>query len=151
MTEGERAGEGVRVSFRLVADDDGYPPADWENLWAEALSDGRFRLDNTPFFAVGVSLGDIVYAIDENGRKVFSSLSAPSGHSTLRIVLLEPAEILQVRARLTAFGCATELSHLPNLVAVDVPPGVSLNAVRAFLDEGQRQSKWEYETSAIRH
>ncbi len=151
MTETNQDGKAVRVSFRLLVDEDGYPPADWENLWAQPLGNDRYQLDNTPFFAVGVSLGDVVHAIDDGNRRVFHALSAPSGHSTLRVVIGDPSTLIPLRTRLAELGCASELSHIPNLIAIDVPPASSLAAVRAYLDEGQARAKWEYETSAIRH
>ena len=51
-----------RIQFRLTLDEDGYPPASGETLWATALGDGTYRIDNIPFFATGVSLGDVVEA-----------------------------------------------------------------------------------------
>lgn len=40
--------EYVKVAFKLPRGDDGYPPVDWENLWAIPLSDGSYRVDNVP-------------------------------------------------------------------------------------------------------
>jgi len=40
----------VRITFKLQPDEDGYPPSDYERLWAVPLSNGRYQIDNIPFF-----------------------------------------------------------------------------------------------------
>lgn len=140
-----------KVSFRLERGDDGYPPADWEHLWATRLPDGTFELDNTPFFAVGVSYLDVVATVRGDGMNVFRSVVRASGHSTLRVILFDTAVLQTVRTALRELGCSTELSHLPNLIAVDIPPNVELNRVRQYLSKGELDGQWEYEESALQH
>ncbi|MEU1503299.1 DUF4265 domain-containing protein [Streptomyces sp. NPDC005732] len=50
----------VKVHFRMEIDEDGWPPASVESLWAVDLGDGRVRLDNTPWFVRGVASGDVI-------------------------------------------------------------------------------------------
>ncbi|KOU52175.1 hypothetical protein ADK55_16935 [Streptomyces sp. WM4235] len=40
----------VKVHFRMDVDEDGWPPASVESLWAVNLGDGTVRLDNTPWW-----------------------------------------------------------------------------------------------------
>jgi hypothetical protein len=46
----------VKVLFQLEQDEDGYPPASVESLWALPKGEGLFQVDNIPFFATGVAL-----------------------------------------------------------------------------------------------
>lgn len=41
----------VKILFELEQDEDGYPPASTETLWASRAGDGLFKIDNIPFFA----------------------------------------------------------------------------------------------------
>ena len=40
-----------KIMFRLAKDPDGYPPDDWETLWAYEVEPGLYSIDNVPFFA----------------------------------------------------------------------------------------------------
>ncbi|MFI6919799.1 DUF4265 domain-containing protein [Nonomuraea spiralis] len=58
----------VKVHFRMDIDEDGWPPASVEGLWAIDLGDGTARLDNTPWFVRGVASGDVIrVARDDEG------------------------------------------------------------------------------------
>jgi uncharacterized protein DUF4265 len=49
----------AKVLFRVPNEDE---TAEVETLWAFDLGEGRYRLDNSPYFAYGVSVGDVVLA-----------------------------------------------------------------------------------------
>lgn len=137
----------VRIHFPLVRDEDGYPPADRETLWARASGDGHYTLDNTPFFARGVSSGDVVAAVEQtSGDLVFAGLVAQGGHRTVRIVCDQPEAVARVRDAVARMGCKSEQSHIATLVAVDVPPEVSSLDFLKFLEEAQAAgllNEWE--------
>jgi hypothetical protein len=59
-----------KIWFRMQHDEAGHPPFDVESLWAEENSDGRFTLDNIPFFASVATLGDVV-EVGRTGAEVF--------------------------------------------------------------------------------
>src|SRR5258708_3520106 len=78
----------IKVLFDLRKDEEGYPPADTEQLWAEPLGNNLFKLDNVPFFVKGISCEDVVEAAaDSQGELRYRSLVRPSAHSTLRVVV----------------------------------------------------------------
>ncbi len=63
-----------------------------EGLWAIEVDAkrGHYRLDNTPFFAYGISYGDVVLAKpDPDGVLIFKRVVESSGRLTLRIMLDE--------------------------------------------------------------
>jgi hypothetical protein len=155
MSTGE---ERVKIMFRLERDDSDYPPADFEDLWAKETADGFYELDNIPFFAKPVRVGDVVSAVHGPGGELrFSGVVRPSAHATLRVIVFRdsvdqrplPIRVDALRTALKEMGCSTELSHVPGLVAVDVPPEASLNAVTSRLAEGESAGSWEYEEAAF--
>jgi hypothetical protein len=38
---------------------DGYPPEEWEGLWAAPFGAEHFKIDNIPFYAKNLSCDDI--------------------------------------------------------------------------------------------
>lgn len=139
-----------KVFFQLHKDEDDYPPDDWETLWAYEVEDGLYSLDNVPFFARGVSWGDVV-SVALNGDELhFKEVIRPSAHSVLRVIVHNHSDVDEVHESLQRMNCNTEQSHIPSLLAVDVPPSVNLKEVRAFLDNGEEEGRWEYETASIR-
>jgi hypothetical protein len=102
----------VKVVVALEKDD--YPPADHENLWAVPMGEGCFRIDNIPFFAKSIALGDIVSAVpDEQGLLQFKEVVRPSGHSTPRLIIFDEAQVSSVLEQFTRLGCTSERSHIP--------------------------------------
>lgn len=142
-------GDRVKVVFKLGKDEDDYPPADYESLWAVPVGEGLFQLDNIPFFANEVALGDVVSAVPMGGELRFQEVVRPSGHSTLRLIIYDKEEVPAVRKLLEERGCVSEGSHIPGLISVDVPPSVSLAALRPILDEGEAQERWGYEEACL--
>ncbi len=138
-----------RVAFSLIRDEEGYPPADWEHLWARPIGDSLFEIDNTPFFARGVSFRDVVFAERQGRLNVFREVVRRSGHRTLRAILFDQTLTSELREQLRMVGCETELSHIPGLIAIDVPPSVELSCVRELLDDGENAGHWEYEEAAV--
>lgn len=61
----------------------------------------------------------------------------------------EPSDVPAVRALFKQLGCSTELSHLPRLLAVDVPPSVSLDELKEVLNSGREQGRWGYEEACL--
>jgi hypothetical protein len=139
----------VKVLFQLEQDADGYPPASVESLWALPKGEGLFQVDNIPFFATGVAVGDIVSAFQEEGAFRFQEVVHASGHSTLRVAISEATDVPAVRALFEQKGCSVEQSHLPRLIAVDVPPSVPLGSLRPVLVAGQEQGRWDYEEACL--
>lgn len=134
----------AKVLFRVERGDGSI---DVETLWAFVLGDDLYRLDNSPFDAYSVSWRDVVLApIDVvEGRAVFQRVVAKSGHRTVRIRFGLPwargngtEAVLQ---GLLGMGCTYEGAD-DKLFSVDVPPPVSLQAVREYLIRSEVE--WEH-------
>jgi hypothetical protein len=148
----------VKVVFGLKRGEDGYPPADVEQLWAKPLGDNLFEIGNIPFFVKGISYADVVEAVaDPEGELWYRSLVRPSTHETLRVIVFRESSdprpladrVANLRRRLGEVGCSTELSHMPGLVAVDGNPA-SIGEALLVLKSGEADSLWEYEEGALR-
>jgi len=77
-----------RIYFRLSKHADGYPLTSGETLWATAVGRGAYRIDNIPFFAIGVSLGDVIEAKAIDGLLTFVKVRKRGGHATLRVAIV---------------------------------------------------------------
>jgi hypothetical protein len=121
-----------------------------ESLWASDLGNNQYRIDNIPFYAFSVAIGDIFSAEENDGFLCAKDLILPSGNSTVRI-LFEDANIIQdIREQLaTNYGCLSELSNLPNLIAVDIPFDKDYKIIRNFLQKGEDLEKWQYQESCL--
>ncbi len=147
----------VKVGFRLQRDEDGYPPADSEYLWALPIKGDLYEIDNIPFFVRSVSWGDVIRAEMEDGELWFQEMVRASDHSTIRVVVFRgsldddahDAAVGRLRKDLELIACSSERSHIPGLVAVDVPPH-ALAQAKDLLAEGERRGYWEYEEAALR-
>jgi hypothetical protein len=136
MADDEAPGGYVRLLVSLERDGglDG-PEDEW--LWAEPLGSARFRVDSTPFFAYGLSHGDVVRGREDGAATRYSDVERKSGHRTLRIALdldldLERPEVQRFLDDLLALGCTYEAMP-PKIVALDVPPEVEVGEVVARL------------------
>lgn len=120
-----------------------------ETLWVQPRVDG-YELDNIPFYVKELALGDLVAAdSDSDGALWYSGLIEASGHSTIRLWFSSKHDVREVRDRLRGVGCMSELSDLPRLVAVDVPPTVPYSAVKELLDEWETQGTLEYQEACL--
>jgi hypothetical protein len=123
-----------------LIDEDG----DIETLWAMPLGGELYRLDNSPFFAYGVSWLDVVEAPPESdGLPTVRRVAEKSGHRTVR-VRLEDARAPEAKPfleGLNKLGCTYEGCG-KTLLSVNVPPRVSLDDVASYLVEAGVE--WEY-------
>jgi hypothetical protein len=146
--------EMVRVVFRLDRDEDGWPPAATERLWATPVGKGMARIDNVPFFVRNLAWGDIVQTVDgPNGALWASARISWSGRCTIRVIPFSKGPLEGSReAVLDAFaplGVGGEGIEQYGIVALDVPSDVDLAAVVRLLRQGARDGWWDYEEGCV--
>jgi hypothetical protein len=122
-----------------------------ESLQARPLGSDAYRLENSPWFAYGVSFQDVVEARpaqpDEAGLPTFVRVLEKSGNRTLRVYLEEPVETeLEARlhptlSTLLDLGCSVEGTN-GNYFAVNVPAEADFDTVCSFLYS--TSDLWEY-------
>ncbi|MES0837402.1 DUF4265 domain-containing protein [Nocardiopsis tropica] len=144
----------VKVHFRLDMDEDGWPPASVESLWAVDLGDGTVRLDNTPWFVRGVSAGDVIRVLpDDEGVLWAGETVQPSPHCTIRLIVLKDdgstaarQSVLKIFHRLGTTGEGIEQFRM---VALDVPPQADLPRIHELLEHGKRKEWWHWEEGCV--
>jgi hypothetical protein len=135
--------------IHLEQDEDGYPPTSVESLWVIPTGEGLFEVDNIPFFAWGLALEDVVAAEPEEGVWRFKEVVRHSGHATVRLIVYDVAEAPAILERFTRLGCLSERSHIPGLIAVDVPPSTPWSEVKRLLAEGAAEERFGYEEACL--
>ncbi len=121
-----------------------------ESIWADPH--GKFfKIDNILFYTRGFSLGDIVKVENRDGEFFVTELVERSGHSTLRIYFNNQDDVYKTRVYLKKLGCVSELSDLPLLISLDIPPKVNYNKIKNYLEKGVAKSKLDYEEACIVH
>jgi hypothetical protein len=117
------------------------PDGEIETLWASDLGCGHYRLDNTPWYAYGISWQDVVEARpDEQGQLQFVKVVSKSGNRTVRITSEQPFtdEWLE---KVASLGATYEGANR-RYIGINVPQELGLEVVTSFLiDEGV---EWEY-------
>ena len=140
-----------KIVFELEQDADGYPPDRLESVWANEVEPGHYAIDNIPFFIKGISCGDIVLAEEIGGELRFKDIVRPSLNSVLRLYVSDMADVQIVRNSFRDLGCPSEQSHIPALIAVEIPGTVAFAPIAALLAEGEQLGRWEYEEGVLRH
>ena len=134
----------AKVLFRVPDDQGG---ATVETLWAVPLGDDLYQLDNSPFYAYGVSWQDTVLAPTDpqEGLPTFQSVIAKSGNKTVRVIFDPPVSpgnaSDQVLQGLLALGCSFEGAN-PGYMSVNIPPSAELKQVSSYLI--QQNAQWEH-------
>lgn len=143
----------VKILFEL---DEDWHGSSTETLWAEKTGEDQYRLDNTPFYAKGVSFGDTVTAKEKQGFLKYESVMKRGGHSTYRIIIdhakVSPNKFQKYWKRFSELACTYEggpefqsEDKKLKLYALDVHPEANLDQVYAKLQAGEDEGIWEFE------
>ncbi len=149
MAEEEGPGGYVRLLVGLDRDPGVDGPQD-EWLWAEPLGADRYRVESSPFFAYGLSHGDVVRAEPDEPMPRLVAVERKGGHRTLRLALDDPwdidrREVEEYLDGLLELGCTYEAMP-PRIVALDVPPEIDVESVvarlQARVEDGMLVWEW---------
>ena len=145
----------VRVVFPLEVDADGWPPVGAERLWANALGDNRYEIDNVPWFVRDLAAHDIVRAVapDEQSHPVFQQLETRSEHLTVRVICFRAGplggDLQRVIDAFAGLGVYAEGIDQYGMVALDIPPVAPLRQVYRRLAAGDQDGSWTWEEGRI--
>jgi hypothetical protein len=145
----------VKVRFVLERDEDGWPPAESEGLWAVPVRGDLYRLDNTPWFARGIAADDVVEARpDGDGVLWFAQVRERGGRVVVRVIPREDGPlhgdrkgIIDVFSPLCVE--AEEMSSPVNMVALDIGPDALQSSVKSLLAAGESEGRWYYEEGSV--
>src|SRR6266404_4301243 len=122
--------------------------ANVETLWARPIDTNLYQLDNSPFFAYGVSWRDVIEAKPDGDDQVLKYVRCvkKSGNMTVRIIFQDyrstDPHADGILEGLRNLGCSYE-GMQPRMISVNVPPNINLGVVVDFLRE-QSGLQWEY-------
>lgn len=120
-----------------------------ERVWAERISENRFRILNSPFFVFGISFEDEVEAEPYGNVFKFVRVLQRSGRSTYRIILqnentIDGSEFLDRWEPFRKAGCTFESAN-PRYIAIDIPPSANVAELYQLLELGEEQEVWIFE------
>ena len=126
-------------------------PSSEETLWAERVAEALYRLDNTPWYAMGCALDDIVECEERPGEFArFVRVVRPSGNRTIRLFVPDTLERNAMKQKIFAylqrFGCVfEEFGSSKGLIAVSIPVTANWDSISAWLSEieNNQSAYWE--------
>lgn len=137
-----------KVVLRL--DPDAWHGSATETIWTEWLGENRYLVENSPFYAFGVSYQDVIKALPQGDELVYDSVLVRGGHSTYRIIKMASGDFSTYWGPLQALGCTYEEG--PNgLLSVDLPPSTNIRTAYEKLQDGERAGAWEFEEGHCGH
>jgi len=152
-TEASEAVEGAtHVKVRVLLDqEDGWPDTESEGLWALPLNSGDYRLENTPFFAFGMSNGDeVAVSSDADGVLWVSGVVWRRGRMTVRIITSDRDDSLEgILAEFAPLGVTGEGFQQFRLLSFDLGPESDVPAAKRLLAHGAASGRWEYEEADV--
>jgi|SRR3954453_19172663 len=158
MARGARPVGHFKVAFDLEPDSAGWPPFRVERIWARKTGVvGELEIRNAPFFVRGVACGDVVKVHPDHERRefVFDGVVRHAGHSTVRLIINDPAAKEPLLAVLSGRSCTWEFSDSDVHLAVDVPSTCNYSDLLDTLLEWKRNNligiEEAYVSSAHRH
>ena len=132
---------------------DGWPPVGAERVWALPVGDNLYRVANVPWFVYGVAEKDLVRA--EKGEKEkwphVVEIVEWAGNYVIRLIPLGETteqEILDAFRDIDVEGEAMGGDPM-HMVALNVPSDADLTAVKAVLNLGKGEGRWEFEEARI--
>jgi hypothetical protein len=136
----------IKVVFDLEPE---RTPYETERVWAERVSDNRFRILNSPFFVFGISFEDEVEAEPCGNVFKFIRVVQRSGRSTYRIIFqnentIDGSEFLERWKPFREAGCTFEPAN-PRYIAVDMPPSANVTELYGLLERGEEEGIWVFE------
>lgn len=125
-----------------------------ETMWADAIGDDIYRLDNVPLFAYDVNLHDVFKAkrVVGDDRPYFDHVLERSSNKTVRVTLPENrsepdnARIHAMLAELLAASTGHS-QYGEEYFVYNIPAGEAFEALATRLDEGEDDSAWDWELS----
>src|SRR6476619_3275098 len=114
--------EPIQVHVPVEQDESGYPPVKEESIWCVPQKGGTYLVDNIPFYARDISLGDEIRTGNRNGQPWFEEVVRPSKNTTVRVFARQKSRAPLIVPQMQSFGGHTEKMEGSGLIAVSFPP-----------------------------
>lgn len=133
-------------------------PGDWhggdsEWIWAERSSANSAIVRNIPFFAKGISFGDLVRLEYPDGIPTVAGVLKAGGHSTYRIIAFNGKDddrVKQLLRKLNENGCEFEVAT-SKLIAIDVLPKADIYKVYDFMSRAEAEGYIDFQEGHCGH
>jgi hypothetical protein len=146
------------LKLRVTLDRDSWHELESEGIWTRVIrtlaEKVLVEIDNIPFFAKGLSIGDKVIARRSDGELLLENVVERSGNSSYRIfVENEDANISTELAKLKGKLCEWEMAKFRGgiLRALNVPSSADIFEIYRLLKEGQANGIWYFEEGHVGH
>jgi Domain of unknown function (DUF4265) len=139
--------------IRIDLPDDSWHGVGAEWVWGQRIEDDVYTLKNSPFYATGVSYGDVVKVNDVNGVLSLEGVMSRGGHSTYRIFAKQGQDDPRVRAlfkQLNELHCGIEGAN-KKLIVIDVLPEADIYKVYGALQDAERSGFIDFEEGHCGH
>jgi hypothetical protein len=144
----------IQVDVQL--DPDSWHGTNTEGIWTrlvKPLADRAIvEVDNIPFFAKSLSLGDKICIRFHHCRVTIDGVVERGGHSTYRVFFEKQSiAVSKMLDIIKAMGCDWERTKFRGgeLYALDIPPEVDIYNVYQILEAGQREGSWLFEEGYV--
>lgn len=138
----------VKVHFELEIIEDGFPPISVETLNATLVRGNTLKLDNTPFFATSVAIGDILNCKknENSGKYQFINVIEESGKKAISIIFIDSDCEEDIFQYFKSKGCFCEYGEFKdfNMLAVCIDETLDYNTLTPYLDEKQEAGLISY-------
>jgi Domain of unknown function (DUF4265) len=141
----------VKILFTVEQDENGPPSVTCEQIWCVPMGQDRYVVDNIPFYARDISLGDEIQTEMRDSDRWFAKLLKPLGNTTVRAFARNQTFGPLLIPRLRAFGGQAEKMEGIHLVAISFPPSADLISALDFLDRETESGNVAFEESSVRY
>ncbi len=138
------------IYFSLTKDADGYPPYSSEEVDAESLGNGIYRVSGVPVFVYGVGPGDTVRCdLSPSQKPTVVEVLANAGHWVSRVIPFgaaarTPEELERLAVRFRSLGCKCYVSPF-GMLAISVAPQAPVAPILSLLESGRNSRKWDFD------
>ena len=140
----------IKILFKLKKDSDGYPPVDWESIWATQINYNNCIINNLPFYIYDLSFGDTISFNKLNDEFYFDKLINKSSYSLIRVYCKNKDVMEKLKLELELQKCKWEYSNTFSLASIAIPKDVFLKDVEIVISKYKNYDFIEYEIACNR-
>lgn len=138
----------VKVDFKLVDFEDGFPPVGVESLNGVLLDSGLIKIDNVPFFVEDIAVGDVVKCLNLPGKKnyQFEEVIYEGTHKSISIIFINDLSKENIYQFFKSKGCYCEYGEFGAFImlAVDINDDVIYEEIEKYLSKQESEGTISY-------
>ena len=122
-----------------------------ETIWVVDLGNNKYKVDNIPFFAPNLSLGDIISVEKDQSNLYFEDLLETSGHSTIQLIFFnsDSNKNQLIIQELENIGCQWESMKGQPLYAIDISESIDYKIVKSILAIKAKHNILDYKEACL--